>query len=140
VPIVPLAPDLYSTATFLAAADVITVTPSGVVTTLATSCAVGICFSVPIDVTAGSVYLSLYGTGFDQASAASSTCNVGSARLTPIYAGPEVVIAGLDQVNLLLPASLAGSGSVPVGCTFVTGGVASQQIYAGSNAVILNIK
>jgi uncharacterized protein (TIGR03437 family) len=136
VPIVPLAPDLYSTPNFLAAANAITVSPGGVVTSPVSSCAVGVCFSVPIDLSGGPVYLSLYGTGFDQASASASTCNVGAARVTPTYAGPELQIAGLDQVNILLPASLAGSGSVTAGCTFVTSG----QVYGGTNAVILNIR
>jgi uncharacterized protein (TIGR03437 family) len=30
------------------------------------------------------------------------------------YAGPQGVIAGLDQVNVLLPPQLAGSGTVNI--------------------------
>jgi uncharacterized protein (TIGR03437 family) len=33
---------------------------------------------------------------------------------TVIYAGPQGGIAGLDQVNVLIPAQLAGSGTVNV--------------------------
>jgi uncharacterized protein (TIGR03437 family) len=66
-------------------------------------------------------YLSLYGTGFAQAIAAQSSCTAGSVDIPISYAGPEIQIAGLDQVNLLLPASLAGAGSLPVYCQFQKG-------------------
>jgi uncharacterized protein (TIGR03437 family) len=66
-------------------------------------------------------YLSLYGTGFAQAIAAQSSCTAGSVGVPITYAGPEIQIAGLDQVNLLLPASLAGAGSLPLYCQFQNG-------------------
>jgi uncharacterized protein (TIGR03437 family) len=65
-------------------------------------------------------YLSLYGTGFAQVSASASVCTVGDVNVAITYVGPEIVIAGLDQVNLLLPASLAGAGVQPVSCNFET--------------------
>jgi uncharacterized protein (TIGR03437 family) len=65
-------------------------------------------------------YLSLYGTGFAQASTAASSCLVGDVNVPVTYAGPEIQFAGLDQVNLLLPGSLAGAGLQPVNCLFQT--------------------
>ncbi len=135
VPIEPLAPVLYSTPNFLAAANSITVVPFGVVTAPVSTCAGSVCSSVPIDLSLGTVYLSLYGTGFDQASAAGSICSVGGASLPLTYAGPETAITGLDQANMLLPASLAGSGSVTISCTFAAG-----QVTGITNPVILSIK
>jgi uncharacterized protein (TIGR03437 family) len=80
-------------------------------------------------------YLSLYGTGFAQASTAISTCNVGNVSVQVTYAGPEIQIAGLDQVNLLLPATLAGAGVQPVYCEFAAGQEAGQ-----SNTINVTIR
>ena len=59
------------------------------------------------------VYLSLFGTGFD--SAAPGTVNVTvTGQTAPVtFAGPQGT-AGLDQVNILLPHALAGSGDSAV--------------------------
>jgi uncharacterized protein (TIGR03437 family) len=76
-------------------------------------------------------YLSLYGTGFAQADAALSSCTIGSQNVPITYAGPEIQIAGLDQVNLLLPASLSGAGVQPLSCIFET----AQQVYGITNTV-----
>ena len=81
-------------------------------------------------------YLSLYGTGFAQASTAASSCTVGAANVPVTYAGPEIQIAGLDQVNLLLPNSLAGAGVQPVNCVFQT----AQQVFGVSNTVNVTIR
>ncbi len=80
-------------------------------------------------------YLSLYGTGFAEASMSASSCTVGSVNVSVTYAGPEIQIAGLDQVNLLLPASLAGAGVEPVQCLFQT----AQQVYGPSNSVSVTV-
>ena len=70
---------------------------------------------VPIDLTSpGQVYLILFGTGFDAASAASTVVNVQGVSAFVSYAGSQQQYPGLDQVNLLLPQSLAGSGVVSV--------------------------
>ncbi|MGB9455823.1 MAG: FG-GAP-like repeat-containing protein [Bryobacteraceae bacterium] len=70
---------------------------------------------VPIDLTSpGEVYLILFGTGFDAASAASTVVNVQGVSTFVSYAGSQQQYPGLDQVNLLLPLSLAGSGVVSV--------------------------
>jgi uncharacterized protein (TIGR03437 family) len=63
-------------------------------------------------------YLSLYGTGFAQASTNASSSTVGGVTAMVTYAGPEIQIAGLDQVNMFLPNALAGAGVQPVNCLF----------------------
>jgi uncharacterized protein (TIGR03437 family) len=80
-------------------------------------------------------YLSLYGTGFAQASTSGSTCTVGGVSATVTYAGPEIQIAGLDQVNILLPGSLSGTGVQPVNCLFQT----AQDTAGPSNTVNVTI-
>lgn len=68
---------------------------------------------VPIDVSGGQTYLVLYGTGIhNHANAVVAT--VGSAQVTAAYAGPQGVYLGEDQINILLPASLQGAGTIDV--------------------------
>ena len=72
---------------------------------------------VAIDVSnpAEHVYLTIYGTCFrNLASLNDMTVNVSSATTPPVYAGPAGQYPGRDQMNLLLPASLAGKGQVYV--------------------------
>jgi uncharacterized protein (TIGR03437 family) len=42
---------------------------------------------------------------------------IAGQTFTPSYSGSQGAFAGLDQVNVLLPASLAGSGQVNVSIT-----------------------
>lgn len=63
------------------------------------------------------VYLVLYGTGFDTAGASGVTVTVNGVNAPVLYAGPGGGYAGLDQVNVQLPASLAGEGNVNVRLT-----------------------
>jgi uncharacterized protein (TIGR03437 family) len=83
----------------------------------------GQCSAVPIDLASGlRVYLSLYGTGFGElyrnaALLPGVSCQVGGKDAAVLYAGPQPVYPGLDQLNLLLPTSLP-SGAVSVQCTF----------------------
>jgi len=72
------------------------------------------------------VYLTLYGTGFDSATAANVTVTVNGANTPVLYAGPGGDSPGLDQVNVQLPASLAGKGNVNVQLT--AGGVSANQV------------
>ena len=75
---------------------------------------------VPIDVSTGTVYLILFGTGFDApvdttSSSLRSPCLPDTSTqcehdLSVTYAGPQAQFPGLDQVNVLLPGSLAGNG------------------------------
>jgi uncharacterized protein (TIGR03437 family) len=60
-------------------------------------------------------YLLLYGTGFDDAGSVTATIN--GQTLTPSYFGPQGNFTGLDQINALLPPSLAGSGDLNVSIT-----------------------
>jgi len=67
-----------------------------------------------VDVTAGEVYLLLYGTGIRHAQ--SVTANVGTQTgLHVAYAATTFV--GEDQVNILLPSSLAGAGVIQITLT-----------------------
>ena len=75
------------------------------------------CAPKPITVNAAGdqVTLELFGTGIRNRSSLSNvTATVGSAGVPVSYAGPQSQYAGFDQVNVTLPASLAGSGTVPV--------------------------
>ena len=60
------------------------------------------------------VYLVLFGTGLQAASTSGVTATVAGGKATVLFAGPGGGFAGLDQVNLLLPSSLAGKGNVNI--------------------------
>jgi uncharacterized protein (TIGR03437 family) len=62
------------------------------------------------------VYLILYGTGFDTAGTSNVSASVNGVNAPVLYAGPAGSV-GLDQVNMLIPASLAGKGNVNVQLT-----------------------
>ena len=65
-----------------------------------------------------SLYLLLYGTGFDAASGASGTSvTVGTTSTPVLFSGPQGQFAGLDQIVAQLPGSLAGSGTGTVNAT-----------------------
>jgi|ERR1035441_9576652 endoglucanase len=67
----------------------------------------------PIAFNGDSLYLLLYGTGFDGASKSNTTVIIGGAT-TVTYSGPAPGFAGEDQINVQLPSSLAGAGQVTV--------------------------
>jgi uncharacterized protein (TIGR03437 family) len=79
----------------------------------------GQCTTVPIVLAAGQpVYLSLYGTGFRSAPVQKNTqCTVGGVNAVVQFAGAQPAFPGLDQINILLPATLV-SGTTSVQCTF----------------------
>ena len=83
---------------------------------------------VPATVTLGSdqVYLVLYGTGIGSAGT-TATATIGGVNSTIQYAGAQGEYPGLDQVNLLIPPSLAGRGKVEVVVT--AGGKQSNPVY-----------
>lgn len=56
--------------------------------------------------------LILYGTGLNRAREVTAT--VGGVSVPVAYAGPQGTFSGLDQINLSLPAALAGRGQVDV--------------------------
>ncbi|HXA52098.1 MAG TPA: IPT/TIG domain-containing protein, partial [Candidatus Acidoferrum sp.] len=70
---------------------------------------------VPITIGSDSLYLQLYGTGIRYVSGLSKvTCTIGGQNATVLYAGAAPGFSGLDQVNVQIPAALAGAGSVNV--------------------------
>jgi uncharacterized protein (TIGR03437 family) len=69
----------------------------------------------PINVSSGNVSLALFGTGIRGGSPVTATVNGTTVPVS--YAGPQVQYPGLDQVNIALAASLAGSGSVAIQVT-----------------------
>lgn len=78
------------------------------------------------------VFLVLYGTGFRlRTSLDSVTARIGNIILPVLFAGAQGDFAGLDQVNIQIPRSLAGSGEVNLMLT-----VDGQQ----SNVVRISIK
>ncbi len=79
----------------------------------------GSCALVPIDLSAeGTVYLTLYGTGFRYAD--SAICVIGSKFASVSYSGPQPVFPGLDQLNVPLPKTLP-SGTANSQCSFRIG-------------------
>jgi uncharacterized protein (TIGR03437 family) len=86
----------------------------------------------PIDLSQpGQVYLILFGAGFDTASVASIAVTVQGVSVPVQYAGPQLSFAGLDQIGVLLPPSLAGSGVDMVQVTI--GGRAANSVYISIN-------
>jgi len=76
------------------------------------TCTASGCTAVPIAVGGAPVYLSLYGTGIrGRSSLAGVTCTIGGVSVPILYAGPQPSFAGLDQVNVQLPATLRGMGT-----------------------------
>lgn len=84
---------------------------------------------VPIDLgnETDQVYLVLFGTGlrFGQTTNAS----IAGMAAQVVYAGPQPEYLGLDQINLLLPRSLAGKGEVEVILT--ANGIAANPVRIG---------
>lgn len=76
--------------------------------------------AVPIDLGASSgsgdqLFLIAFGTGVRNRKApASVTATIGGANADVSYAGAQGSFAGLDQINIAIPRSLTGSGSVDV--------------------------
>lgn len=89
----------------------------------------GTCVPVPIDLGAASDQsaLVLYGTGIRNRNALSDvTVSIGTQTLAPTYAGPAPPFVGLDQINVALPHTLAGSGTVNLSVSVA--GIASNTL------------
>ena len=118
VQIAPVAPDLFAanaTGEGVAAATAIRIGATGetsAVPVFRCEPSAATCVPTPIALQGGAVYLSLYATGVRGASRV--TASIGGAAAQVLYAGPQQQFVGLDQVNVLVPASIAGSGIVPV--------------------------
>lgn len=80
------------------------------------NCGGGSCVLSPIALdNQSTVYLSLYATGIrNRSSLAGVTCTVGGVLVPVQFAGAQMQYPGLDQVNVALPAGLAGAGAVNV--------------------------
>ena len=59
-------------------------------------------------------YLFLFGTGLQAAGTAGVKVSIGGSNFPVQYAGPQGGFPGFDQVNVPLPASLAGKGNVTI--------------------------
>jgi uncharacterized protein (TIGR03437 family) len=59
-------------------------------------------------------FLLLFGTGFRESPQSSVTATIGATPVEVLYAGPQGQFAGMDQINLRLPRSLAGRGEMDV--------------------------
>lgn len=68
----------------------------------------------PVDLSNGQVFLVLYATGIRATPNGQVTVTIGGVPANVTYAGAQGSDVGLDQVNVLLPPSLAGSGDVPL--------------------------
>jgi uncharacterized protein (TIGR03437 family) len=88
--------------------------------------AVRSCLAVPLSLgdASDTLYIELYGTGIR--GAASVQCFVSGESVPVLYAGSVAAYAGLDQVNISIPKSLAGVGDVRV--YLVADGVASNAV------------
>jgi uncharacterized protein (TIGR03437 family) len=117
--IAAVAPGVYSADSSgkgVAAAIVVTIHADGSSGYVYTSqCSSAGCTAVPIDLglDTDQVVLELYGTGIRGLSTG-ATCKIGSVTLPVAYAGPQGDYVGLDQVNVVLPKSLRGSGNAAV--------------------------
>lgn len=106
---------------------------------------VGTCIPVPLDVTAGPSALVLYGTGISEYSTFPNglTVTAGNQPLQVFYAGPSPQYVALDQINVWMPASLAGLGTVnlTVGVSGTTPGLGANCSFAvTSNIVTIDIQ
>jgi uncharacterized protein (TIGR03437 family) len=102
----------------LAAANVVQVAPGGTQTLQQVSMtnSSGAIVANPIAVGAGggSTYLVLFGTGIAGGGTALTSVTINGLPATVIYAGSAGAGSGLDQVNVLIPAKVAGAGNVSV--------------------------
>lgn len=106
VQIALVSPRVYAlNAAGLAAAYVVRVGPGGVQTIESDS--------APVDLSSGRVYLILFGTGI-RGAGNNVSVTIDSISAVVTYAGPQGSIPGLDQVNVLIPLQLAGSGTVNI--------------------------
>ena len=119
VTIAPFAPGLFTadnTPTGVVAAVVETLHPDQTITSQDTfQCTNNVCMTIPISLgnPGDQVYLLLFATGIRNAKQP-VTVRIAGQNLTPLYAGPQPSFPGLDQVNVILPPSLNGTGKTTV--------------------------
>ncbi len=78
----------------------------------------------PREVGAGN-FVTLFATGVRYASSA-MTMTIGTTNVTPLFVGAQGQLDGLDQINLQIPASMAGAGEVNL--TFTIDGKNSNPV------------
>jgi uncharacterized protein (TIGR03437 family) len=114
-----VAPAIFSvdaTGSGVAAATAIRVTganPASSSPVTVFNCSVAACQAAPIDVSTPSVYLTLYATGVRHRGSLDSdhvSVIINGIFVPVLYAGAQPNFAGLDQINVALPAQLRGSG------------------------------
>jgi uncharacterized protein (TIGR03437 family) len=112
----PVVPRLFSVAASgLAAASTVRVDVPGQAAVEVSRCDASGCIPQGIDVNDGDVVLELYGTGIrNRTSLADVVVTAAGISLPVLYAGPQPQFPGLDQVNVRLPANLAGAGLVDI--------------------------
>jgi uncharacterized protein (TIGR03437 family) len=129
VNVVPYAPGIFEVNTAgLSASFADCVASDGTQTTILTSQVVnGALVAVPLNLKAcQETVLELWTTGLDEADASLVQATIGGKGATVLYAGPQGVYPGVDQVNVVIPQSLAGAGNVPV--VVSTEGVTSNTV------------
>ena len=83
----------------------------------AATCTGSSCSNSPIDLSSATdqVFVELFGTGIRGCnSLADVRVSVGGVLVTPTYAGGQGQYPGMDQVNILLPKSLSGRGTLNI--------------------------
>jgi uncharacterized protein (TIGR03437 family) len=117
VQIATVAPGLFAlNGAGLAVAYVVRVGPGNVQTVEAIFTAQnGSNVAVPVNLSPSTdqFYLTLFGTGI-RGAGSNVTVAINGIDAAVAYAGPQGAIPGLDQVNVLLPPQLAGSGTVNI--------------------------
>jgi len=122
VNIEPVAPGVFQlNGSGLAAADVIVYHADGTSTAeqvyAVNSSGAIVASPVSLGSSTDQAYLVIYGTGFQAAGTAGVKVSVNGSSVQVQYAGPQGGFVGLDQANVLLPASLAGKGNVSIQLT-----------------------
>ena len=129
--ITTLAPAIFtanSTGSGVAAADVLAVAADGSTTLSSVFSCLFSCSPLPVQLSPTvATYLILYGTGIRGVVGTSGvSVMLGSQSGTVTFAGAQASFPGLDQLNVLVPNSLAGSGTVPV--SVMVNGVAANSV------------
>ncbi len=87
------------------------------------------CVPNPVNLSAGKVFLSLFGTGIRNALQDAVTATVAGIPVPVAYSGLQVTYAGFDQIVLQFPPSLAGAGTANLVVTFA--GTAANTVQVG---------
>ncbi len=107
--------------------------------TFVSGCTSGSCTAQPLSLggPGDAVVVELFGTGIRHVSSVSAiTATVNGQTLPVVYAGPQGEYPGLDQVNIVIPRSLAGSGEVSLVLNIED---SVNSVSAASNTVTLHI-